>query len=275
MKIKTKHIIGFFVAFLNKLIDIKHSDQVKDFMIWKKVLINYKEEKYDEQYDATLISIIDIWDLKPDLDKNSSFIKLLESQDLELIKENKKIAEKSYDTFINESKTLGLDLIPINNIISFSWKTILFNYTSKERVDFRELVKQLALKLKKRIQLRHVWIRDRASLIWWFGICWRELCCTKFLRDIVPVKTESIKVQEFFHKSSDHLSWACWKLKCCLNYEIWQYKQLRKKMPKYWDKFTIKWEKWVVAWLDIFNQRVKIKFDNKSEVFNLEELSKK
>ena len=46
-------------------------------------------------------------------------------------------------------------------------------------------------------------------------------------------------------------------------------------MPKYWDKFTIKWEKWVVAWLDIFNQRVKIKFDNKSEVFNLEELSKK
>ena len=265
----------FFVAFLNKLIDIKHSDQVKDFKIWKKVLINYKEEKYDEQYDATLISIIDIWDLKPDLDKNSSFIKLLESQDLELIKENKKIAEKSYDTFINESKTLGLDLIPINNIISFSWKTILFNYTSKERVDFRELVKQLALKLKKRIQLRHVWIRDRASLIWWFGICWRELCCTKFLRDIVPVKTESIKVQEFFHKSSDHLSWACWKLKCCLNYEIWQYKQLRKKMPKYWDKFTIKWEKWVVAWLDIFNQRVKIKFDNKSEVFNLEELSKK
>ena len=268
-------ITRFFIPFLNKLIDIKYSDKIQDFVVWKKVLLNYKEEKYDERYDAVLIAIIDIWDLKTDLDKNATFEKVLGNQDDEIIKNNKKIAKDSYQTFIDESKALWLELIPINNIVSFTWKTILFNYTSNERVDFRDLIKSLALKLKKRIQLRHVWVRDRAALVWWYWICWRELCCTKFLRDMPPVKTGGIKVQEFFHKSSDQLSWVCWKLKCCLNYEIKQYQQMKKLMPKYWDKFTIDWEKWVVAWLDIFNQRVKIKFENKSVVYGLEELSKK
>ena len=267
-------IVRLFVPFLNKLVDIEHIDDVNELSPWSNVLIRYKEEKFEESLDAVFIASINAWNIKVKIDKSITFVRLLNKEEDEKIIKNIEASKDLLKVFTEESKRLKLNLVPIDWLLTFTEKTVLFNYTSKERVDFRDLIKSLALKLKRKIQLRHVWPRDRSSLVWWFWICGREFCCVKFLRNIPTVKAESLKEQDFFHKSTDSLSWACGKLKCCLNYEVYQYKEMKKWMPEYWKRITVKWNKWVVIGLDIFNQRVKVKFEDKTIIFNLSELSK-
>ena len=266
-------IARLFIPFFNKLIDINYIDKYDELKNWEKILINYKEEKFEENIDAIYISKIDIWNLKTNIEKNIVFIRQLNDNDLQVLNKNQEKSKELLKIFIKESKKYNLWLIPINGMLTFSERTVLFNYSSKERIDFRELVKSLAIKLKKRIQLRHVWTRDRSALIWWYWICWRELCCTKFLRNIPPVKAESAKGQDFFHKNIDVLSWACGKLKCCLNFEIHQYKKMKKWMPNYWKTLKIDWNKWTVIGLDIFNQKIKVKFKDKTVIYHLSELN--
>jgi len=114
---------------------------------------------------------------------------------------------------------------------SFDRSKIIFYFTSENRVDFRDLVKNLASIFRVRIELRQIGVRDEARLLGGHGPCGRELCCMSFLKDFNPVTIKMAKVQNLPLNPSK-ISGLCGRLMCCLGYEYDCYKECSKGMPK-------------------------------------------
>lgn len=124
---------------------------------------------------------------------------------------------------------LEMDLVGVE--YTFDRKKIIFYFTADGRVDFRELVKDLAQIFKRRIELRQIGVRDEAKLCGGFGTCGLELCCSSFLKEFAPVSIKQAKHQDLA-LSPTKISGQCGRLLCCLNYEGEVYKEARKGLPK-------------------------------------------
>ena len=111
---------------------------------------------------------------------------------------------------------------------SFDRRKIIFYFTAEDRVDFRELVRDLAKDLKTRIELRHIQVRDEAKMIGGIGTCGRELCCTTWMKDFMPISMRMAKQQNLSLNPSK-ISGQCGRLMCCLSYENEMYKQEKKR----------------------------------------------
>lgn len=114
---------------------------------------------------------------------------------------------------------------------SFDRKKIIFYFTAEDRVDFRELVRDLAQELKARIQLRHIQVRDEAKMVGGIGTCGRELCCTTWMREFIPISMKMAKRQNLSLNPSK-ISGQCGRLMCCLSYENDQYSKAKKSRAK-------------------------------------------
>ncbi len=114
---------------------------------------------------------------------------------------------------------------------SFDRSKIIFYFTSENRVDFRNLVKNLASIFRVRIELRQIGVRDEARLLGGLGSCGRELCCMAFLKNFEPVTIKMAKVQNLPFNPSK-ISGLCGRLMCCLGYEYKNYKEASKNLPK-------------------------------------------
>jgi cell fate regulator YaaT (PSP1 superfamily) len=127
--------------------------------------------------------------------------------------------------------TFHLNMHPVDVEQSFDGAGLHFMFTAEERVDFRELVKDLAAVFKKKIYLQQIGPRDRSRLVSGFGVCGRELCCSTFLHETPAVSMDAVRTQNIFFKDRDKLTGLCGKLKCCLNYELDEYARLRRELP--------------------------------------------
>ena len=114
---------------------------------------------------------------------------------------------------------------------NLSGNRLTFFFSASERVDFRELVKELTNKLKVRVELRQVGPRDEAKLIGGYGRCGRQLCCCSFLNEFAPVSIRMAKEQDL-PLNPVKISGICGRLMCCLGYEVDQYRDMRDKLPK-------------------------------------------
>ncbi|MFH1593658.1 MAG: stage 0 sporulation family protein [Candidatus Omnitrophota bacterium] len=114
---------------------------------------------------------------------------------------------------------------------SFDRSKIIFYFTAESRVDFRDLVKDLANVFKARIELKQIGVRDEAKLMGGYGPCGKELCCSKFLKDFEPVTIRMAKDQNL-PLNPTKISGVCGRLMCCLSYENKMYKELKKGLPK-------------------------------------------
>jgi len=110
---------------------------------------------------------------------------------------------------------------------SFDRKKVIFYFTAEDRVDFRELVRDLAQELKARIELRHIQVRDEAKMVGGIGTCGRELCCTSWLREFMPISMKMAKRQNLSLNPAK-ISGQCGRLMCCLSYENEQYSREKK-----------------------------------------------
>ena len=128
----------------------------------------------------------------------------------------------------------GLDMKLIDVEITFDHNKLIFYFTSDERVDFRELVKELASVFRTRIELRPRGVRDEAKMMNGIGICGRSLCCATFLGDFQPVSIKMAKEQSL-SLNPTKISGICGRLMCCLKYEEDVYEELNKKMPNVGD----------------------------------------
>lgn len=163
----------------------------------------------------------------------------------------------------------GLDMKLIEAEYTFDNSKLLFYFTAESRVDFRELVKDLAAAFKTRIELRQIGIRDEAKMLGGIGICGRPFCCASFLTDFVQVSIKMAKEQNLSLNSSK-ISGACGRLMCCLRYEHETYEREIARTPKVGSKVSTKDGVGVVVDAHVLTGFLKVKFvDDRNEVIRV------
>jgi cell fate regulator YaaT (PSP1 superfamily) len=151
--------------------------------------------------------------------------------DLEAAERNK-AREKETHAFCQAKiaeRNLDMKLVKVEYM--FDGSKAIFYFTADGRIDFRDLVKDLAQQFHTRIEMRQIGVRDEAKIVGGHGICGRELCCSSFLRDFAPVSVKMAKEQNLALNPTK-ISGQCGRLLCCLGYEFETYCELRKGLPK-------------------------------------------
>lgn len=155
------------------------------------------------------------------------------------------------------AKDLGLKMQFVDCNYTFDRKQLLFNFIADERVDFRELVKQLASRFKTRIELHQIGVRDKSKEIGGLGQCGMGLCCSTFLNNIDTISINMAKNQNIALNPSK-INGVCGRLLCCLSYEDEQYTACRKKLPNIGDFAKYEDKTGRVVSVDILNQKYNI-----------------
>ena len=145
-------------------------------------------------------------------------IRLATSEDLDEMKINKGKEGKAEEICLQKIKDHNLPMKLVNVEYAFDGSKIIFYFTAEGRVDFRELVKDLAAVFRTRIELRQIGVRDEAKILGGIGSCGRELCCSSFLGDFEPVSIKMAKEQNL-SLNPTKISGICGRLMCCLKYE--------------------------------------------------------
>ena len=144
---------------------------------------------------------------------------------------NRKREKEAFGICEKKIAAHGLEMKLVNVECSFEGNKIIFFFTADGRVDFRELVKDLASVFRARIELRQIGVRDEAKMLGGLGICGRTLCCSQFLDEFIPVSIKMAKTQSLSLNPAK-ISGTCGRLMCCLKYEQAAYEDAAKRMPK-------------------------------------------
>ena len=158
-------------------------------------------------------------------------IRLAAEEDLEKLKANLARKDEIMKVFTQKIAEHKLNMKPIDVECTFDGGKIMFYFTSESRVDFRDLVKDLASIYRTRIELRQIGVRDEAKMLGGLGICGRKLCCASFLGEFQPVSIKMAKEQSL-SLNPTKISGTCGRLMCCLKYEQDSYEELLKITPK-------------------------------------------
>lgn len=155
-------------------------------------------------------------------------------EDTRSVENNEKKEAEAFQICLGNIARLGLDMKLVDVEMTFDRNKLIFYFTSDGRVDFRELVKDLAATFRTRIELRQIGVRDEAKMLNGIGICGRTLCCATFLGDFQPVSIKMAKEQSL-SLNPTKISGICGRLMCCLKYEEDVYEELNRKLPKVGD----------------------------------------
>lgn len=158
-------------------------------------------------------------------------IRIATSDDMKRIKDNEEKETEIMKTFIKKIAEHKLKMKPIDVEYTFDGSKILFYFSAESRVDFRELVKDLAGVYRTRIELRQIGVRDEAKMLGGLGVCGRPFCCASFLGEFQPVSIKMAKEQSL-SLNPTKISGTCGRLMCCLKYEQDSYDALLKITPK-------------------------------------------
>lgn len=160
-----------------------------------------------------------------------NIIRIATKKDLDKIEQNKKNEIEAFKICEEKIAKHGLNMNLVDVECTFDNNKLLFYFTSENRVDFRELVKDLASVFRTRIELRQIGVRDEAKMLGGLGICGRPFCCKSFLGDFEPVSIKMAKDQSLSLNPAK-ISGTCGRLMCCLKYEQDGYEELIKGLPK-------------------------------------------
>lgn len=158
-------------------------------------------------------------------------LRVADNKDILKHKENKSKEEEALSICLKKIEEHGLEMKLIDVEYTFDNNKVIFYFTADGRVDFRELVKDLATIFKTRIELRQIGVRDEAKMIGGLGPCGRSMCCSSFLGDFASVSIKMAKEQNL-SLNPTKISGICGRLMCCLNYEQSTYESIRKYLPK-------------------------------------------
>ncbi|MBE6941765.1 MAG: hypothetical protein E7455_05770 [Ruminococcaceae bacterium] len=186
------------------------------------------------------------------------------AHDQRTIAENLETEKKAFSVCQEMIAEYGLDMQLVSAECSFDRSKILFFFTADERVDFRELVKNLASHFHTRIELRQIGVRDKAKMVGGLGICGRPFCCASFLDDFQPVSIKMAKTQNL-SLNPTKISGTCGRLMCCLKYEQEAYEDLLRTAPKM-DSFVDTPEgRGTIIDVDLLRQRVKVRLEKEPD----------
>ena len=183
-------------------------------------------------------------------------VRIATEADIRQEAQNKHREIEAFDICLDKIKAHRLDMKLIEVELAFDLTKIIFYFTSEGRVDFRELVKDLAAVFRMRIELRQIGVRDEAKMLNGIGICGKTLCCATFLSDFQPVSIKMAKEQSLSLNPAK-ISGICGRLMCCLKYEEETYEQLNKGMPGVGDIIKTSDGEGEVLSVNILRQQIK------------------
>ena len=190
--------------------------------------------------------------------------RLATDNDRRIVEHNKKRESEAFDICEKKIADHGLEMKLVNVSCSFDGSKIIFFFTADGRVDFRELVRDLASVFRARIELRQIGVRDEAKMIGGLGICGQPFCCSRFLDGFMPVSIKMAKTQNL-SLNPTKISGCCGRLMCCLKYEQNAYEDAVKRMPKN-DSFVQTPDgPGNVKSVDLLREKVKVSLDNSPE----------
>ena len=186
-----------------------------------------------------------------------SVARVATKEDLKAYKDNLVAAEKAFEICKNLVNELKLDMRLLKAEYTLDATKVIIIYVSDNRVDFRELLKELAAKLKCRIELRQIGTRDRSKIVGGIGVCGLPLCCNSFLGEFDGISINMAKNQ-FLALNIQKVSGHCGKLICCLKYEDEQYTELRKGLPKVGFRLRYDNQQFKITSINILTRQVRL-----------------
>ncbi|TFB21055.1 stage 0 sporulation protein [Filobacillus milosensis] len=200
-------------------------------------------------------------------------IRLADDKDKLTVSENKEKTEEAYQVCQDKIKEHNLDMNLVDAEFTFDRNKIIFYFTADGRVDFRELVKDLAAIFKTRIELRQIGVRDEAKMLGGIGPCGRMLCCSTFLGDFEPVSIKMAKDQNLSLNPAK-ISGLCGRLMCCLKYENDMYEDAKQELPDIGQIMTTANGKGKVVGINILEKLVQVELSEMERVveYTLDEL---
>ena len=191
-------------------------------------------------------------------------LRIATAHDEKVAAENQAKEKKAYEVCLQKIAEHNLDMQLVSAECAFDGSKILFFFTADERVDFRELVKNLASVFHTRIELRQIGVRDKAKMVGGLGICGRPFCCASFLDDFQPVSIKMAKTQNL-SLNPTKISGTCGRLMCCLKYEQEAYEDLLRTSPKAESFVDTPEGRGTVVEVDLLRQRVKVRMEEHPE----------
>ena len=194
-------------------------------------------------------------------------LRIANAQDEKIAAENQAREKRAFEICQEKIREHGLDMQMVSAECAFDGSKLLFFFTADERVDFRDLVKDLASIFHTRIELRQIGVRDKAKMVGGLGICGRPFCCVSFLDDFQPVSIKMAKTQNL-SLNPTKISGTCGRLMCCLKYEQDAYEDLIRNSPKAESFVDTPEGRGTIVEVELLRQRVKVKMENQPEVIN-------
>ncbi|KYD27300.1 stage 0 sporulation family protein [Geobacillus sp. FSL W8-0032] len=202
-------------------------------------------------------------------------IRVANEKDKWIVEENKKAARQAYDICLRKVEEHGLEMKLVDVEYTFDRNKVIFYFTADGRVDFRELVKDLASIFRTRIELRQIGVRDEAKMLGGIGPCGRMLCCSTFLGDFEPVSIKMAKDQNL-SLNPTKISGLCGRLMCCLKYESEEYETAKEQLPDLGEYVETPYGFGKVVGLNILERVLQIELPEHGRVveYTLDELMK-
>lgn len=255
------NVIGIECHFSGTIVEIPHLESY-DFIPGDRII--YKDEEEKEEFGTIRYLNRETID-KDKVIWTSKILRRVTPHDLQKIENHLEDSKGALTACRKLVEKYALNMQAFRASFSFDASKVHFMFVSDDRVDFRELVKDLAKVLKKQIYLRQVGPRDKAKFITGYGKCGRQFCCSSFLTKLESINMEMVRDQSLESKGSPKLSGACGKLLCCLKYELQTYREMKKGLPRVGSVIRLKKSFLAtgptanVIALDILNRKIKIK----------------
>ena len=209
------------------------------------------------EYGYVVMGVKDVDDEKV-VQPLKSVIRLATEQDDRQSEANRQKEKEAFAICLEKIRKHGLDMKLIDAEYTFDNNKVLFYFTADGRIDFRELVKDLASVFKTRIELRQIGVRDETKILGGYGICGRELCCHAHQSEFLPVSIKMAKEQNLSLNPAK-ISGMCGRLMCCLKHEQETYEELNSRLPGIGDGVTARdGSKGEVSSVNVLRQTVKV-----------------
>ena len=186
-------------------------------------------------------------------------------EDLEQYQRNQQLEREAFTFCLQKIKEKGLNMKLVKTEVLLDRSKALFYFTSEKRVDFRELVRDLAAEFRMRIEMRQIGVRDEAKMVCGIGGCGRELCCSKFLNKFNLVSVKMAKEQNLVLNPTK-ISGVCGRLMCCLAYEFPTYMELKKNLPKVGKHIVTRSGKGKIIRQNVLSQTITVALEEGGEI---------
>jgi cell fate regulator YaaT (PSP1 superfamily) len=186
-------------------------------------------------------------------------------EDIEQFDRNRKLEKEAFQFCLRKIKERGLSMKLVKTEVLLDRSKILFYFTSEKRVDFRELVRDLAAECRMRIEMRQIGVRDEAKMVCGMGGCGRELCCAKFMHHFELVSVKMAKEQNLALNPTK-ISGICGRLMCCLAYEFPTYMEMKKDLPKVGKHIVTREGKGKIIRQNVLSRTVTVELEEGGEI---------